>query len=299
MEVSIFMIILSGKEVAEKIKESLKKEIDDYLKKGHRKPGLVVILVGDDPASQIYVKRKRETSESIGIKSVCVTLPENIKEEELIEVINRFNEDEEIDGILVQLPLPKHINTDRIIQTIRPDKDVDGFHPENVGKLATGMKEGVIPCTPLGIWILLKEYNIETYKKDVVMVGASNIVGKPMSLLFLRNEEATVSVCHKNTKDLKSYTERADILVVAVGKPNLITADMVKEGAVIVDVGINRLEDGRLVGDTDFENLKEKVSAITPVPGGVGPMTVASLLINTVNSYRLRFGFPRHPLTEV
>ncbi len=293
------MIILNGKEVAEKIKESLKEEIDDYLRKGHRKPGLVVILVGDDPASQIYVKRKRETSESIGIKSVCVTLPENIKEEELIEVINRFNEDEEIDGILVQLPLPKHINTDRIIQTIRPDKDVDGFHPENVGKLATGIGKGIVPCTPLGIWLMLKHYGIEVFGKDIVVVGASNIVGKPMSLVFLKDERATVTVCHKNTKDLKSHTIRTDILVVAVGKPKLITADMVKEGVIVVDVGINRLDNGKIVGDVDFERVKEKASAITPVPGGVGPMTVVSLLVNTLHLYRLKHGFPPHPLAQI
>ncbi len=293
------MLILSGKEVSKKIKEELKKEIDSYLAQGLRKPGLTVILVGEDPASQIYVRRKRETAESIGINSICVTLPQSTTEEELVETIKRFNEDENIDGILVQLPLPSHINTHRIIETIRPDKDVDGFHPENVGRLATGIGRGIIPCTPLGIWLMLKHYNIDVFGKDVVVVGASNIVGKPMSLVFLKDERATVTVCHKNTKDLSFHTKKADILVVAVGKPNLITADMVKEGVVVIDVGINRLENGKIVGDVDFENVKEKSYAITPVPGGVGPMTVVSLLVNTLHLYRLRHGFPPHPFAQI
>ncbi len=293
------MLILSGKEVSKKIKEELKKEIDNYIAQGLRKPGLTVILVGKDPASQIYVRRKRETAESIGINSICVTLPQSTTEEELVETIKRFNEDENIDGILVQLPLPSHINTHRIIETIRPDKDVDGFHPENVGRLATGIGRGIIPCTPLGIWLMLKHYNIDVFGKDVVVVGASNIVGKPMSLVFLKDERATVTVCHKNTKDLSFHTKKADILVVAVGKPNLITADMVKEGVVVIDVGINRLENGKIVGDVDFENVKEKSYAITPVPGGVGPMTVVSLLVNTLHLYRLRHGFPPHPFAQI
>ncbi len=293
------MLILSGKEVSKKIKEELKKEIDSYLAQGLRKPGLTVILVGNDPASQIYVRRKRETAENIGINSICVTLPQNTTEEELVETIKRFNEDENIDGILVQLPLPSHINTHRIIETIRPDKDVDGFHPENVGRLATGIGRGIIPCTPLGIWLMLKHYDIDVFGKDVVVVGASNIVGKPMSLVFLKDERATVTVCHKNTKDLSFHTKKADILVVAVGKPNLITADMVKEGVVVIDVGINRLESGKIVGDVDFENVKEKSYAITPVPGGVGPMTVVSLLVNTLHLYRLRHGFPPHPFAQI
>ena len=293
------MLILDGKKVSKEIKETLKKEIDGYISKGLRRPGLVVILVGDDPASQIYVRRKRETSESIGINSVCITLPKEISEEDLIETVKKYNEDESIDGILVQLPLPPHINTNKILETIRPDKDVDGFHPENVGRLATGIGKGVVPCTPLGIWLLLKHYNIDVFKKDVVIVGASNIVGKPMSLVFLKDEKSTITVCHKNTKDLKTHTKKADILVVAVGKPKLITEDMVKEGAVVVDVGINRLENGKIVGDVDFEGVKNKVSAITPVPGGVGPMTVASLLVNTLHLYRLKHGFPPHPFAQI
>ena len=293
------MILLDGREVANEIKESLKKEIDGYIKNGFRQPSLAVILVGNDPASEVYVKNKREASKEIGINSLYFKFPEEISEEELLRFIDKLNKDDDIDGILVQLPLPQHIQTQKIIEAISPMKDVDGFHPLNMGKLATNVKDGVIPCTPLGIWLLLKHYKISTFKKDVVIVGASNIVGKPMSLLFLKNEEATVTVCHRNTKDLKSHTLTAEILIVAVGKPNLITADMVQDGAVVIDVGINKLENGKLVGDTDFEKLKEKVSAITPVPGGVGPMTVASLLINTVHLYRLKQGFPPHPLTEI
>ncbi len=292
-------IILDGKKLAKKIREELKKEVDEFTSKGLRNPTLAVILVGNDPASEVYVKNKRKACDEVGIKSLYIHLAEDTPEEELLRIINKLNNDEDVDAILVQLPLPKHINTQKVISRISPEKDVDGFHPENVGKLATGMKDVIVPCTPLGIWILLKEYNIDTFKKDVVVVGASNIVGKPMSLLFLRNEEAPVSVCHRNTKDLKHYTQNADILIVAVGKPNLITSDMVKNGVVVVDVGINRLEDGRLVGDVDFENVKEKAFAITPVPGGVGPMTVASLLVNTVSIYRQKFGYPKHPLTEV
>ncbi|HHG74515.1 MAG TPA: bifunctional methylenetetrahydrofolate dehydrogenase/methenyltetrahydrofolate cyclohydrolase FolD [Persephonella sp.] len=292
-------LILDGRALAKKIREDLKKEIDEYLSRGMRNPNLVVILVGDDPASQVYVENKRKACKEVGINSMVFKLPENTTQVELLELIGKFNGDDDIDGILVQLPLPSHINTQEIIEAINPHKDVDGFHPENVGKLATGKSDGIIPCTPLGIWIMLKHYKIPTFKKDVVIVGASNIVGKPMGLLFLKNEEAPVSICHINTKDLSSYTKRAEILIVAVGKPNLITPDMVKEGAVVVDVGINRLENGKLVGDTDFEGLKEKVHAITPVPGGVGPMTVASLLLNTVSIYRKKHGFAPHPLTEV
>ena len=292
-------IILDGKKLAKKIREELKKEVEEFTSKGLRNPTLAVILVGNDPASEVYVKNKRKACEEVGIKSLYIHLKEETPEEELLRIIDKLNKDEDVDGILVQLPLPKHINTQKVIASISPEKDVDGFHPENVGKLATGMKDVIVPCTPLGIWTLLKEYNIDTFKKDVVVVGASNIVGKPMSLLFLRNEEAPVSVCHRNTKDLRQYTQNADILIVAVGKPNLITSDMVKNGVVVIDVGINRLEDGRLVGDVDFENVKEKAFAITPVPGGVGPMTVASLLINTVSIYRQKFGYPKHPLTDV
>ena len=291
--------LLNGKVLADKLKEDLKKEVEGYIKKGLRKPALAVVLVGDDPASQIYVKKKKESCEYVGIKSISYHLPENTTEEDLLKLIDELNNREDVDGILVQLPLPEHIDTKKIINSIDPSKDVDGFHPVNVGKLATGIGEGIIPCTPLGIWIMLKHYQIDRFKKDVVIVGASNIVGKPMGLIFLKNEEATITICHKNTKDLKEHTKKADILIVAVGKPNLITEDMVKEGVVVVDVGINRLENGKIVGDVDFQNVSKKASAITPVPGGVGPLTVVSLLINTVSVYREKFGLGRHPLTEI
>ena len=291
--------LLNGKVLADKLKEDLKKEVEGYIKKGLRKPALAVVLVGEDPASQIYVRRKKESCEYVGINSLSYHLPENTTEEDLLKLIDELNNREDVDGILVQLPLPEHIDTKKIINSIDPSKDVDGFHPVNVGKLATGIGEGIIPCTPLGIWIMLKHYQIDTFKKDVVIVGASNIVGKPMGLIFLKNEEATITICHKNTKDLKEHTKKADILIVAVGKPNLITEDMVKEGVVVVDVGINRLENGKIVGDVDFQNVSKKASAITPVPGGVGPLTVVSLLINTVSVYREKFGLGKHPLTEI
>lgn len=279
------MILLDGKALAEKIKTQIKEEIRNFIIEGYRQPTLSVILVGNNPASQIYVNKKIKDSEQVGIRSKPFFLEDNITQTELIELIGDLNGDDEVDGILVQLPLPSHINTLEIIEAINPHKDVDGFHPINVGKLATGRDDGILPCTPFGIMKLLEEYNIDTFGKDVVVVGASNIVGKPMGLLFLKDEKSTVTICHKNTKDLKSHTLKADILVVAAGKPNLITADMVKEGCVVIDVGINRLE-GKIVGDVDFENVSKKASAITPVPGGVGPMTVAMLLHNTLQIYK-------------
>jgi len=291
--------LLNGKLLADKLKEELKKEVEGYIKNGLRKPSLAVILVGEDPASKIYVRKKKESCEYIGINSLSYHLPEDTGESQLLKLIDELNNRGDVDGILVQLPLPKHIDTRKVISSIDPSKDVDGFHPVNVGKLATGIGEGIIPCTPLGIWIMLKHYQIDTFKKDVVIVGASNIVGKPMGLIFLKNEEATITVCHKNTKDLKEHTKKADILIVAVGKPNLITEDMVKEGVVVVDVGINRLENGKIVGDVDFENVKNKAYAITPVPGGVGPLTVVSLLVNTVSVYREKNGLGKHPLTRI
>ncbi len=279
------MILLDGKALAEKIKTQIKEEIKNFIIEGYRQPTLSVILVGNNPASQIYVNKKIKDSEQVGIRSKPFFLEDNITQTELIELIGDLNGDDEVDGVLVQLPLPSHINTLEIIEAINPHKDVDGFHPINVGKLATGRDDGILPCTPFGIMKLLEEYNIDTFGKDVVVVGASNIVGKPMGLLFLKDEKSTVTICHKNTKDLKSHTLKADILVVAAGKPNLITADMVKEGCVVIDVGINRLE-GKIVGDVDFENVSKKAFAITPVPGGVGPMTVAMLLHNTLQIYK-------------
>lgn len=282
------MILLDGKCLAEKIKQGIKREIDTFVGKGFRNPKLSVILIGDNPASKVYVNKKIRDCQEVGIVSDPYFLPSDITQIELEELIGTLNGDDDIDGILVQLPLPSHINTLEVIEYINPKKDVDGFHPENVGKLATGRKDGILPCTPYGIIKLLQEYNIDHTGKDVVVVGASNIVGKPMAMLFLQDEKATVTICHKNTKDLKSHTLKADILVVATGVPQLIKADMVKEGAVVVDVGINRV-DGKIVGDTDFENLKDKVYAITPVPGGVGPMTVAMLLQNTLEIYKRKF----------
>lgn len=281
------MILLEGKKLAKKIKHQIKQEIETITAKGLRAPKLAVILVGDNQASQIYVNKKIKDCKEVGIESAPYFLPADIPQLELQKLIKSLNDDDEVDGILLQLPLPSHIDTLEVIEYINPKKDVDGFHPENVGKLATGRKDGILPCTPYGIMKLLREYNIDHTGKDVVVVGASNIVGKPMALMFLQEEKATVTICHKNTKDLKSHTQRADILVVATGVPHLIKADMVKEGAVVVDVGINRV-DGKIVGDTDFENLKGKVYAITPVPGGVGPMTVAMLLQNTLEIYKKR-----------
>lgn len=281
------MILLDGKRLAEKIKHQLKQEIAYLTERGFRAPKLAVILVGDNPASQIYVNKKIKDCKEVGIESTAHFLPADITQLELLELIGNLNGDDDVDGILVQLPLPPHINTLEVIEYINPKKDVDGFHPENVGKLATGRKDGILPCTPYGVMRLLQEYNIDYTGKDVVVVGASNIVGKPMAMMFLQDEKATVTICHKNTKDLKSHTQKADILVVATGVPHLIKADMVKEGAVVVDVGISRVN-GKIVGDTDFENLKNKVYAITPVPGGVGPMTVAMLLQNTVEIYKKR-----------
>lgn len=282
------MLLLDGKTVAQKLKESIKQQIKQIISKNLRPPKLSVILVGDNAASQIYVNKKIKDCKEVGIESAPYFLPTDITQIELQELIGTLNGDDEVDGILVQLPLPSHINTLEVIEYINPKKDVDGFHPENVGKLATGRKDGILPCTPYGILKLLEEYKIDHFGKDVVVVGASNIVGKPMAMLFLQDEKSTVTICHKNTKDLKSHTLKADILVVATGVPNLIKADMVKEGAVVIDVGINRVE-GRIVGDVDFENVKDKAYAITPVPGGVGPMTVAMLLYNTLEIYKKKF----------
>ena len=276
------MTILDGKALSNEIKERLKKEVSQF----HRPISLAVVLVGDDPASHLYVSMKKKACQYVGIESISVQLPEDISEEKLIDEVEKLNRDEKIDGILVQLPLPKHIDTNRILSLIDPSKDVDGFHPENVGKIVTGL-DGFAPCTPLGIVRLLEKYEIDPKGKNVVVVGASNIVGKPIASLLL-NLNATVEVCHIYTKNLKEHTLKADILVVAVGKENLITADMVKDGVVVVDVGINKRDDGKIVGDVDFENVSKKASYITPVPGGVGPMTIAMLLENTIKSAKAR-----------
>ena len=270
-------MIMDGKLVSSFLKENLKKQIED----SKIVPKLVVIQVGDNPASNVYINQKIKVAKQIGALCIHEKLSENITEGELINLIDKFNKDDSVNGMIVQLPLPKHIDEYRVLNTISPLKDVDGLTDVNAGKLACG-KPGLISCTPYGVIKLLKYYNIELSGKHVVIVGRSNLVGKPLISLFLM-ENATVTCCHSKTTDLKHYTLDADILVVAVGKPKLITADMVKDGAVVVDVGINRLESG-LCGDVDFENVKSKASYITPVPGGVGAMTVAMLYNNLVET---------------
>jgi methylenetetrahydrofolate dehydrogenase (NADP+)/methenyltetrahydrofolate cyclohydrolase len=245
-----------------------------------------VILIGDDPASHAYVKMKAKACERVGFYSITHNMPDTISQEEIIATIKMMNDNPRIDGILVQLPLPKHIDTDKILEVIDPAKDVDGFHPYNVGRLVTGL-DGFVACTPLGVMKMFEAYDIALEGKDICVVGASNIVGKPMASLLL-NANATVTVTHIYTKDLKAHTLAADIVVVGVGVPGLIKADMVKEGAVVIDIGINRIEDGSLVGDVDFPEVSKKCSYITPVPGGVGPMTIAMLLENTLKSAKKR-----------
>ena len=246
---------------------------------------LAVIQVGEDPASSVYVRNKKNACEYIGIKSVAYELEESTTQEELLGIIDKLNKDNSVNGILVQLPLPKHIDEDMVINAIAPNKDVDGFHPMNVGALSIG-KKGYVSCTPAGVIELLKRSDIDIEGKECVVLGRSNIVGKPMSMLLLR-ENGTVTICHSRTKDLKEVTKRADILVVAIGKPKFITKDYVKEGATVIDVGIHRNEDNKLCGDVDFDDVKDIVGAITPVPGGVGPMTIAMLMSNCVHSIEL------------
>jgi len=272
-------MLLDGKMLSNKIKNELKAEFA----KLDPKPKLVVILVGDDPASKLYIQSKQKACEEVGVISETILLDSTITEEQLVLEIERLNNDPTVHGILVQLPLPKHLNETLIINTISDKKDVDGFHIYNKGRLINNL-ETIVPATPLGVLTLLKEYNIEIKGKHAVVIGRSNIVGRPMAALLL-NHDATVTICHRYTENLKQYTLMADIIVCAVGKPNLITADMVKEGAVIIDVGINRLGK-KVVGDVDFENVKDKSSAITPVPGGVGPMTIAMLLSNLLKCYQ-------------
>ena len=273
------MKILDGKAVSLKVKESVKVRAEE-LKKFGVEPTLAVILVGEDKASQTYVRAKEKACNEYGIKSVAHRLSENTTQAELLTLINVLNLDDSIHGILVQLPLPKHIDTNTVLATIDPAKDVDGFHAVNVGKLVSGL-DGFVPCTPLGVMEILKEYGIDVAGLNAIVIGRSNIVGKPMTNLLL-NASATVTITHSKTKNLKEICKNADLIVAAIGKPFFLKADMVKEGAVVVDVGINRLDDGRLVGDVDFEEVAPKCSYITPVPGGVGPMTIAMLLNNTI-----------------
>lgn len=273
--------ILNGKYVAEKIRHDLSIKVKNIKDKTGRVPGLAVVLVGDDPASKTYVSMKEKACKKVGIYSEVYKLKADAQEHELLKLIHQLNSDEKIDGILVQLPLPGHIDEKKIIDAIKPEKDVDGFHPVNIGKLLINEK-GFIPCTPYGIIKLLDYYGIKIEGKNAVVVGRSNIVGKPLALLLL-HRNATVTICHSRTKDLPDITKKADILVAAVGKARIIKSDMVKEGAVVIDVGINRIE-GKLTGDVDYEKVKEKASWITPVPGGVGPMTITMLLNNTIEA---------------
>ena len=274
-------LLIDGKKISTEIKAELKVTVEELKKQGVE-TCLAVIQVGDDPASSIYVRNKKRACAYVGIESLSYELPEETTEEELVKLVKELNANDKVHGILVQLPLPKHINADTIIRTISPDKDVDGFHPESVGRLCIG-EPGFVSCTPAGIIQLLKRSGIEIEGKECVVVGRSNIVGKPMSILLLR-ENGTVTITHSRTKDLKEVTGRADILVVAIGKPKFITADYVKEGAVVIDVGMHRNEENKLCGDVDFDDVKDKVSAITPVPGGVGPMTIAMLMYNCVEA---------------
>ncbi len=291
-------VILDGKKIASEIKAELKESIQKLKSEGKPVPGLVAILVGENPASKVYVSSKSKDCEEIGIKSKVEALPQNTTEEELLDLIAKYNNDPEYHGILVQLPLPEHINENRVIEAIVPSKDVDGFHPQNVGNLVIG-KNTFYPCTPYGIMEILRRYQIETHGKHVVVVGRSNIVGKPIANMMLQKKEGAnsiVTVCHSAAVDLSRFTKEADILIAAIGKPKYIKAAMVKEGVVVVDVGINRIEDSatktgyRLVGDVDFEEVFDKASYITPVPGGVGLMTRAMLLRNTFEAYQKIMG---------
>ena len=289
--------LINGNEIARQIREELKKETE-HLKSGHNVvPGLVTILVGQNPASLSYVTAKQKTSKELGFYSVQDNQPETVSEGDLLALIEKYNRDPKIHGILVQLPLPKHINETKVLLAIDPKKDVDGFHPINVGKLMIGEAD-YLPCTPAGIQQLLIRTGVETSGAEVVVVGRSNIVGKPIANILLQKQKganATVTVCHTGSKNMEFHTKRADILIVAAGKPNAITADMVKEGAVVIDVGVNRIGmtpegKAKLCGDVDFENVKEKASAITPVPGGVGPMTITMLMMNTVKAAGIAAG---------
>lgn len=277
--------IINGKEISAQIKEELKEKVTTMKEEGIS-ICLAVIQVGDDPASSVYVGNKKKACAYIGIKSLSYELPEETTQEELLSLIEELNKRPDVNGILVQLPVPEHIDEDAVIRAIAPEKDVDGFHPQSVGALCIGQK-GFVSCTPAGIIQLLKRSGIEIAGKECVIVGRSNIVGKPMALLLLR-ENGTVTVTHSRTKDLKEVTKRADILVVAVGKPKMITREYVKEGAVVIDVGIHRNENNKLCGDVDYDDVAPVCSAITPVPGGVGPMTIAMLMNNCVESAALR-----------
>ena len=286
---------LDGKKISFDIEQEIAAEVKELLARGMRPPHLAAVLVGDDGPSRTYVRNKMKACEVVGFRSSLIKLPEEISEQELIARIEDLNRDDEVDGYIVQLPLPEHIEVEHIIDIIDPKKDVDGFTPSNFGKIDQE-HHSLLPATPMGVMELLKRYRIETRGKHCVVVGKSHIVGMPMGILLAGPGDATVTICHIHTRDLATHTRMADILVVAVGKPNLITADMVKEGVVVIDVGINRVPDSTkkkgyaLRGDVDFEGVAPKASYITPVPGGVGPMTIASLIINTLEAYKKRHG---------
>jgi len=289
--------IISGSEIAKQIRAEIKEEVTELREKHNVVPGLVTVLVGEDPGSQVYVGQKEKTSNNLGLYSERYDLPADTKQDDLMTLIDKLNNDPKIHGILVQLPLPKHLNETEVLYAINPKKDVDGFHPVNVGKLMIGEPD-YLPCTPHGIQQLLIRSGVKTEGAEVVVVGRSNIVGKPIANILLQKAEganATVTVCHTRTKDIAFHTRRADILIVAAGKPKAITADMVKEGAVVIDVGVNeigRTESGKriLAGDVDYDSVVEKAGAITPVPGGVGPMTITMLMLNTLRAAKISAG---------
>jgi methylenetetrahydrofolate dehydrogenase (NADP+)/methenyltetrahydrofolate cyclohydrolase len=274
--------LIDGKAVSAEIRETLAAQVKDRVDRGYRAPGLAVVLVGQDAASQVYVRNKRSACDKTGIESFSYDLPESVSQEELISLVQTLNAHPEVDGILVQLPLPPHIDSEAVIEAVDPEKDVDGFHPYNVGRLAQRLPL-LRPCTPRGIITLLEHYQIDPLGMNAVVVGASNHVGRPMSMELLL-AGATTTVCHRFTEDLESHVRRADLVVVAVGKPGLVPGEWIREGAVVIDVGMNRMPDNRLVGDVDFDDASQRASWITPVPGGVGPMTVATLLQNTVQA---------------
>lgn len=274
--------LISGKECSAKVRAEITEQVSEFARVHGYVPGLTVIIVGENPASQVYVRNKKKACIDVGMNSEVIELPEATTEEELLAYIERLNKDTSVHGILVQLPLPSHINEESVINAISPDKDVDAFHPVNVGKVMTG-NFSFVPCTPAGVMEMLKFKNIDIAGKHCVIIGRSNIVGKPQAMLMLK-ENATVTVCHSKTKNLAEITRQADILVAAVGRANFVTSDMVADGAVVVDVGINRLPDGKLCGDVDFASVEPRASYITPVPGGVGPMTITMLLKNTLTA---------------
>ena len=279
--------IIDGKAVSAVVREEIAQGVVEYNERTGFRPGLAVVIVGTDPASQVYVRNKKKACEQVGFNSWVYELPESTTHDELNALIDELNADSLVHGILVQLPLPRHLDEEQVVLRIKPEKDVDAFHPYNVGRITIGNPR-FLPCTPAGVMELLHRYNINVSGKECVVIGRSNIVGKPMALLLLA-ENATVTVCHSKTENLKEVCKRADILVVAIGRPDFVTADMVKEGAVVIDVGMNRNGEGRLTGDVDFSSVNEVASYITPVPGGVGPMTITMLLKNTLNAAKARY----------